>query len=323
MKNTKIHIVSGFLGAGKSTFIKKMLKEEAFGNAPMLIENDYGSLGIDGDIMKQTGIMVVELNSGCICCTLEGSFTKALEQFCLQNQPENVIIEPSGVGKLSGICSAIQKADFQIPITVEKCITIVDAKKFDYNQKYVTEYFEDQIRSADTVVLSKIKKVAPDKLEAICEKIRSLNPNANVISKPWEEPLKDSVYCTSASLLSSNFVDVPDTSNNDTESGWESVSFQIHHTYGEEEIGRLVKSLANEELYGKVFRAKGVIDTENGRKQIDYVSGELQMVDTDLEVTSKLLVIGKGLRKENLYQLFAIPVRWVGPRVRNRRRMHV
>lgn len=319
--NTRIHIISGFLGAGKTTFIKKLLSENAFSNTPVLIENDYGSLGIDGDLMKQTGIMVAELNSGCICCTLEGSFTQALEQIYIQYEPEDIIIEPSGVGKLSEICRMVQQADFKCPLNIVKCVTVVDAKKFDYNAKYVSEYFYDQISSADTVVLSKVEKVNSDKLCEICKKIAEINPDAVIVNKSWKEPLKDSVYFTSPSLSPSKLFDVTDTSA--TESKMDSISFQVEQTYKEDEFIGMLNQLANEEICGKVFRAKGVIRTEKGLEQIDYVSGDIQIVESNLDVTGKLLVIGKELKKENLYKVFRIPVRWMAPKIGKRRKKYV
>lgn len=195
--NTKVSVISGFLGAGKTTFIKKLLQEQAFGTGPMLIENDFGSLGIDGAILESTGVQIKEIVSGCICCTLIGNFTLALKDLITNYQPEHIIIEPSGVGKLSEIIPAIEDVKKwlpECPVEISKVVTIVDAKRFDHNEKYVTEYFEDQIKCASVVVLSKTQNLTGDQLLKICNRIKEINPEADCISLSWEIPFKPFLY---------------------------------------------------------------------------------------------------------------------------------
>jgi G3E family GTPase len=188
--NTKVSIVSGFLGAGKTTFIKKLLQEQAFGTKPMLIENDFGSLGIDGAILESTGVRIEEISSGCICCTLIGAFTQALKKLIVDYQPENIIIEPSGVGKLSEIISYVKEVQEELPVLIDKVVTIVDAKRFDHNEKYVTEYFENQIKNAKTVVLSKTQGLTGEQLLHICNQLKEIHPEGDVVSISWDIPFK-------------------------------------------------------------------------------------------------------------------------------------
>ncbi|MGN0295092.1 MAG: GTP-binding protein [Lachnospiraceae bacterium] len=179
----KISIISGFLGAGKTTFIRKMLREKYFGSAPVLVENDYGQLGIDSLVMEDTGVQICEMNSGCICCTLIGNFVLALEELIQQRHPEHIIIEPSGVGKLSEILDALN--DLEVPFERHLILTIVDARRFYYNNQYVSDYFWDQINSADAVVLSKTKQMTGKELASLCTAIHNKTPDKEVICVPW------------------------------------------------------------------------------------------------------------------------------------------
>ena len=179
----KISIISGFLGAGKTTFIKKLLEEKYFGSAPVLIENDYGYLGIDSLVMENSGVQVREMNSGCICCSLTGNFVLALEDLIRQQDPEHIIIEPSGVGKLSEILEALD--DLEVPFEKHLVLTIVDARRFYYNNQYVSEYFWDQITNADAVILSKTKHMSGKELSSLCSSIHNKISDMEVICVPW------------------------------------------------------------------------------------------------------------------------------------------
>lgn len=179
----KISIISGFLGSGKTTFIKKLLEEKYFGSAPVLIENDYGYLGIDSLVMENSGVQVREMNSGCICCSLIGNFVLALEELIRQQNPEHIIIEPSGVGKLSEILEALD--DLEVPFEKHLILTIVDAKRFYYNNQYVSEYFWDQITNADAVILSKTRRMSGKELSALCSAIHNKIADMEVICVPW------------------------------------------------------------------------------------------------------------------------------------------
>lgn len=197
----KISIISGFLGAGKTTFIKKLLNENYFGSAPVLIENDYGSLGIDSLVMEKTGVQVREMNSGCICCSLIGNFVLALEELIHQQHPEHIIIEPSGVGKLSEILEALN--DLEVPFEKHLVLTIVDAKRFYYNNQYVSEYFWDQITNADAVILSKTKHMSGKDLSSLCTAIHNKIADMEVVCVPWNmdyHPILDELLQSADSL---------------------------------------------------------------------------------------------------------------------------
>ena len=183
----KIEIISGFLGAGKTTLIKKLIKEAYAGEQLVLIENEFGEIGIDGGFMKEAGIQVNELNSGCICCSLVGDFGEALQQVVEQYHPDRIIIEPSGVGKLSDVVKAIQKAAETVELSLNTATTVVDVTKAKVYMKNFGEFFLNQIEAAGTVVLSRTQNVSEEKLMEAVEKIHELNAEARVITTAWDD----------------------------------------------------------------------------------------------------------------------------------------
>ena len=183
---TKIDIISGFLGAGKTTLIKKLIKEAYAGEKIVLIENEFGEIGIDGGFMQDAGITVNEMNSGCICCSLVGDFSKALKQVCAQYAPERIVIEPSGVGKLSDVVKAVAAADLHDAALNATC-TVVDASKCKMYIKNFGEFFLDQVETADCIVLSHADKTPAEKLAAAVALLQEKNPNATLVSAPLTE----------------------------------------------------------------------------------------------------------------------------------------
>ncbi len=185
---TKVTIISGFLGAGKTTLIKKLLKEAFAGEKCVLLENEYGEVGIDGGFMKDSGIQISELNSGCICCTLAGDFTKAIGELVEKYHPDRLIIEPSGVGKLSDIRRVVEQEEKEHgEIHLTGSATIVDAGKCKMYLKNFAEFFVDQIKCAETVILSRTQLVSEEKLEKAAELVREQNADARLITTPWDD----------------------------------------------------------------------------------------------------------------------------------------
>ena len=186
---TKIDIFSGFLGAGKTTLIKKLLTEAYKGEQVVLIENEFGEIGIDGGFLKEAGIEIREMNSGCICCSLVGDFGKALKEVIEKYHPDRIIIEPSGVGKLSDVIKAVQKVEDAVDIKLNSFTTIVDVTKCKMYMKNFGEFFSNQIEYAGTIILSRTdtEKATEEKIVAAVEIIRSLNKKAAVITTPVEK----------------------------------------------------------------------------------------------------------------------------------------
>lgn len=190
---TKVDIISGFLGAGKTTFIKKLIEEVFPGEKLVLIENEFGEIGIDGGFLKDAGVEITEMNSGCICCTLVGDFSKALQKVLTEYQPDRVIIEPSGVGKLSDVVKAIEGVREEADIEIDGRITVVDGKKAKIYMKNFGEFFENQVEHASTIVISRTQMMKDEKIEECVHILREKNPDAAIISTPWEELGKEAV----------------------------------------------------------------------------------------------------------------------------------
>ncbi len=183
---TVIDIYSGFLGAGKTTLIKKMIKEAYVGEKLVLIENEFGEIGIDGGFMQEAGIQVNEMNSGCICCSLVGDFGKALEQVIRDYQPDRILIEPSGVGKLSDVIGAVQRvADENVKLGA--FVTVADATKCKIYMKNFGEFYSNQIETASAILLSRTDRITEEKLATAMEILRKANPNALILTTPWDQ----------------------------------------------------------------------------------------------------------------------------------------
>ncbi|MCD8145007.1 MAG: CobW family GTP-binding protein [Oscillospiraceae bacterium] len=184
---TKIDIISGFLGAGKTTLIKKLL-EEAYGDQKLvLIENEFGEIAIDGGFLKDSGIQINELNSGCICCSLVGDFGEALKQVITEYHPDRVLIEPSGVGKLSDVIRAVQRAGEVVPLELGCFVTVVNAPKAKVFMKNFGEFFNDQVEHAGAIILSRTQGMKPEKLDTAVALLREKNPHAPIITTPWDQ----------------------------------------------------------------------------------------------------------------------------------------
>ena len=183
---TKIDVFSGFLGAGKTTLIKKLLKEAYAGEKLVLIENEFGEIGIDGGFMKDAGIQVTEMNQGCICCSLVGDFGKALAQVLEQFHPDRILIEPSGVGKLSDVLKAVMNVQND-DLVLNTYTTVVDASKIKMYMKNFGEFYKNQVETAKTIILSRSQKLSEEKLAEALAMIRQLNEHATIVTTPWDD----------------------------------------------------------------------------------------------------------------------------------------
>ncbi len=185
---TKIGIISGFLGAGKTTLIKKLLNEAYQGEKLVLIENEFGEISIDGGFLKDSGVQISEMSSGCICCSLVGDFGKALKDVQKQFNPDRILIEPSGVGKLSDVVVAVQNTIQEDPeLELNSFVTVADATKVKVYMKNFGEFYNNQVESAGTIVLSRTQKLTPEKLEAAVAMLQEKNPSAAIITTPWDQ----------------------------------------------------------------------------------------------------------------------------------------
>ncbi|MGN0341614.1 MAG: GTP-binding protein, partial [Roseburia sp.] len=183
---TKIDIISGFLGAGKTTFIKKMIEEAFKGEQIVLIENEFGEVGIDGGFLKDAGIEITEMNSGCICCSLVGDFGKNLKEVIEKFHPDRILIEPSGVGKLSDVMKSVIDIEKEQDVKLNALVTVVNATKASKQMKAFGEFFNNQIEYATTIILSRSQNATPEQLELCVKQMQELNEKAAIITTPWD-----------------------------------------------------------------------------------------------------------------------------------------
>ena len=361
---TKVDIFSGFLGAGKTTLIKKLIKEAYRGEMLVVIENEFGQIGIDGGFLKEAGIQITEMNSGCICCSLVGDFGKALKQVKEQYTPDRILIEPSGVGKLSDVIRAVQDAGVE-DMTLNAFTTVIDASKCKMYMKNFAEFYRNQIEFASSVVFSRTDGLREDKLQDAVQIVRSLNTSATLITTPWDQldgkviletmENRNTLEAELQHLLEEqkekdahhhhhdeDECDDPECEchhHHDDDDEHEHHHHHHHHDHDEDECDdpecechhhhdhdadevftswgtetsahfteAAVEDCLDELMtgrYGMVLRAKGILPAADGKWiHFDYVPGEKELRFGSADVIGKLCVIGTGLDKHGLAELF-------------------
>lgn len=325
---TKVDIISGFLGAGKTTFIKLLIENVFAGEKLVLIENEFGEIGIDGGFLKDAGIEITEMNSGCICCTLVGDFSKALRKVIEEYHPDRVLIEPSGVGKLSDVSKAIEHVKKEADIEIEGRITIVDGKKAKMYLKNFGEFFKNQVAYANTIVVSRTQMMEDHSIEECVKMLREENKEASIISTSWDKLSKEAIEhaLSPDTQLEGIFEEekCPVCSHEHHHEGACGCGHEHHHhhhhhadeiftswgqetahKYTEEELDFLLKALSETEGYGTILRAKGIVEMENGAwKQFDLVPQEYEVRESAADYTGRLCVIGTDLKGDELTKLF-------------------
>ena len=316
---TKIEIVSGFLGAGKTTLIKKLLKEAFAGEKLVLIENEFGEIGVDGGFLKEAGIEITEMNSGCICCSLVGDFGTALKEVLEKYSPDRVIIEPSGVGKLSDVVKAVEA----VGEIVNSSVTVVDGQKCNMYMKNFGEFFNNQIENAGTIVISRTQKMKEDKLEKCVAQIKEKNSHATIITTPWDE-IDGKVIVNAMEHIA---LELPEEHHHEHGEGCSCGCHGHHHDHGhhhhhadevfsswgvetprkytEEEVQGILKELSDNDDCGIILRAKGIVPcTDGGWLHFDMVPEEYELRHGEADYTGRICVIGSLLNKEELAKLF-------------------
>lgn len=389
---TKIDIFSGFLGAGKTTLIKKLLQEALDASKVVLIENEFGEIGIDGGFLKEAGVEIKEMNSGCICCSLVGDFGSSLKEVIETYHPERILIEPSGVGKLSDVMKAVQNVDTDAKVELNSAVVVVDANKCKMYAKNFGEFFLNQIEHAGTIILSRTADISESKLNTVLEIIREHNDKATVITTPWDELDGKKILETienAKDLEAELMAEVArlhdehhhhhdhhdhecdhdheghhhdgecdhdheghdhdhhdhnheghdhdheghhhdhedhdhehehhhdhgedctcgchdhDHHHHHADDVFDSWGFETPTAYTKAELERILAELEEEQKYGSILRAKGMVSAGDGTwLNFDYVPGESNVRTGAAEVTGKICVIGAQLNEENLKALF-------------------
>ncbi len=314
---SEIYIISGFLGAGKTTFIQKLLKEAFHNDKIVLIENDFGDISVDAALLKTGGIEVKELNSGCICCSLSGDFVKSLKEISDRFHPDKVIIEPSGVGKLSDIIRACEDERLNGLYEIKAKITVADIKRCRSYLDNFGEFFEDQIINADVVLFSRAESFPGMPTDA-CKLIRSLNRNAVIYSEPWDNLDMESLllsadvgrhshtYCCNHEEHDHDHChheEHGDCVKHGAEEAFDTVTIRTDKKYSVSELSALMYR-AEHELNGDILRAKGIVRGNKGYVNIQYVPGSLKINDCTAK-GDMFCFIGKNLDRRKLTELFS------------------
>lgn len=385
---TKIDIVSGFLGAGKTTFIKKMLEEVFQGQKIVLIENEFGEVGIDGGFLKDAGIEITEMNSGCICCSLVGDFGKNLNEVIEKFHPDRILIEPSGVGKLSDVMKSVIDVEKTHDVALNGLITVVNATKASKQMKAFGEFFNNQIEYATTIILSRSQNATPQQLELCVKQMQALNSKAAIITTPWDQISGEAVLkviegqdSLEMKLMAEEHAkhehhdhdhghEEHDHHDHDEECGcghdhhdhhehdhdhdhhehdhdhdhhehhdhdhhehhydengvcscghhhdhdghhhhaddvFTSWGKETPHKYTKTEIESILKTLSDDEFYGTILRAKGMVENaDGGWIYFDMVPGEYELREGEPDYTGRLCVIGCDLKEDELEHLFLL-----------------
>ena len=334
---TKIDIFSGFLGAGKTTLIRKLIKEAYKGEKLVLIENEFGEIAIDGGFLKDAGVEITEMNSGCICCTLVGDFTEALKKVLADFSPDRIIIEPSGVGKLSDVAKAVRGVE---GAELGAKVTVVDAGKCRMYIRNFGEFFNDQVANADVIVMSRTDAVPEAKLVVARALLAQQNSRATIITTPWDQ--LDGEQITDAmqqkNTLSSEMESMEHEHHHhghgeDCGCGHHHDHDHEHHhdhdhehhdhhhadeifaswgvetakKYSQAELEGILGELSDEAKYGAVLRAKGFVDASDGEWiYFDYVPGESDIRRGGAAVTGRFCVIGSKINEAALKELFKV-----------------
>lgn len=337
---TEITIISGFLGAGKTTLIKKLLKEAFQGEKIVLIENEFGEIGIDGGFLKDAGIQVNEMNSGCICCSLVGDFGTALKEVLDTYGPDRILIEPSGVGKLSDVVKAVENVAGSTDVHIDSSIVVVDGKKCKMYMKNFGEFFNNQVEHAGTIVISRTQSMTDEKLEECAALLREHNGHAAMITTPWDE--LDGKQILAAMHHAELEMEEHDRHRHDGECEhghhhhehdenctcgchdhhhhhhdheghhhadevFTSWGVETAHKYTAEELQQILEELSGSEKYGIILRAKGIVpDTDGNWMQFDFVPEEYEVRDGSPDYTGRLCVIGSKLDEDALKELFHV-----------------
>ena len=377
---TKVDIFSGFLGAGKTTLIKKLIADGYNGQKLVLIENEFGQIGIDGGFLKESGINITEMNSGCICCSLVGDFGTALKDVIDQFDPDRILIEPSGVGKLSDVVAAVKRVE---GTDICGTVTVIDASKCRIYLKNFKEFYENQIKYAGTIILSRTGNISQEKLDQAIALIREINDHSQIITTPWddlsgvqilkaiEEPLtaadmaaalleaeqhelehshhhhEHGEDCECEECKHHHHHDDDDDDDEDEDEHehhhhhdhdddddddehehhhhdhdhehhhhhhdhhadevFDSIGFETSKKFTKSQIEDALKALDDTEKYGMILRSKGIVAGEDGSWiHFDFVPEEAEVRTGASDVTGKIVVIGSGVKKDAVKELFGI-----------------
>ena len=301
----KVDVISGFLGAGKTTLIRKLLKAHE-NEKVVLIENEFGEIGIDGDLIERDGFEVFEISSGCICCIMRKDFEELLARVIKEFSPARIIIEPTGISILSEIIEVLNRPEFKDKCKINSLITIVDCLNYLDQCEVFGEFFEDQIINASSLMLSKHQFVDQEKLKTIAESLKSFNEKAEIIDVNWESLSIAELQELLEGDLVTDFKDIFFAEYKPcSENELDTFAIKTSHHYAEEELKEILEQLMKP-AFGTILRGKGFLKGIQNNLEFSYTNGQFEIQESKFKSSGKLCLIGKGLNEQGLKDLFKV-----------------
>lgn len=313
----KVDIFSGFLGAGKTQLIKKLMEEDYYKEKIAIIENEFGEVSIDGAVLKKTNTLVKEINAGCICCQVTGDFKDSIIDVVENCNIDRLLVEPTGVAKLSDIKKVFNEKELKDIAKVERSITVVDSEKFDLYLANFKVFFVNQIKNADIVILSRTQNIKNEELKRLNNEISKLNSKAIIVGRDWStsspneliprvflpinmESSKGKINFKKGSLNNGNIKREKDEANL-----FESFALKIDRNVSKEELLSKFNFIKNSFEFGEIIRAKGIVNTKNGKEQFDYTLSEISMQKITYKGDTIISFIGTNLNREKIKKFFS------------------
>lgn len=307
----KIDIFSGFLGAGKTFLIKKLINEGAYNENIAIIENEFGEVSIDALILRDSNIKVKEINSGCICCEVTGDFKEAVLEVINRYNPSRIIIEPSGVAKLTDIIKIFKESKLKDKVEIDNIITVIDPEKFDIYFRNFKDFYKDQILNTKKIVLSRTQNLKKENLDNVIFKIKKINQRALIISEDWKK-VKGIDILNNVDLDSTNINDyrgikprLRAIETSKAKDVFESFAIYPNYKFSKSELLSKFKFISNSRSFGDVIRAKGVVKLQDGSfGQFDFVKDEFEIREINNSKYSVISFIGVSLNRKEIENLF-------------------
>lgn len=310
----KVDVFSGFLGAGKTRLIKKLIEEDYYNEQIAIIENEFGEVSIDGEILRKTNTRVTEINSGCICCQVSGDFKKSLLEVIESYKVDRLIIEPTGVAKLSDLKKTFEEEELLELFELDKLITVVDCEKFNVYLKNFKNFYVDQIKAANLIMFSRVQNISKDNLLQVKNEIKKINKNVFIIDKVWDD-------AHSMNLMTydkKNFATTNRKSNSksifktnkgaklvkEDASNFQTFAVTMDRSMSKEELINKFKFISNNDSYGKIIRAKGIVNINNKMGQFDFTLSEFSIEEINYNGKGVISFIGINLNKMEISKFF-------------------
>ena len=314
--SVKVEIFSGFLGAGKTQLIKKLIEEDYYKEKIAIIENEFGEVSIDGAVLKRTNTLVKEINAGCICCQVTGDFKESILDVVENCNVNRLLVEPTGVAKLSDIKKVFMEKELKGIAEVEKSITVVDAEKFDLYLTNFKSFFINQIKNADIIILSRTQNISNEEVRRLQFEINKLNSKAIIMGKQWDNTKSEELIPRGfffndrsnvkekANFRKSNLNYGNIKKEKSEENLFESFALKIDRDLSREELLSKFNFIKNSFEFGEIIRAKGIVNTKNGKEQFDYTLSEINMQKIAYRGETVISFIGTNLNKEKIKKFF-------------------